>query len=209
MSRHQQRSNWGTLRVVLVTAALAILAATNLPIPGLRGHAPYAWIAAGAVCVGFVGFIFLIRTRPTRWPQYEAPSRGWASILPRLVLLLGLAIGVWRSWLVFLAVPTSSVPQFALMYFLASIVVHYTLWWWLRRQTGKDRRAWIAALIIQVLGTALMVAIALTLMFIDLRLIPLAHLACLFIGVSVATRSLRGATDAHPIVEDASPYRNH
>lgn len=204
---HSPRRYWGIVGMSLVFAAILTVMFTNLHIRGLPSkpsfcntidcsdaiyalRTPYAWIAVDAVLVGFMGFIMLRRSRPIRWAKYSAPPRARTSASAWFALLIGLLIGIWLPWLIFMMGSSTSVPKFTLLAFLGAGIVHFTLWWRLRWKTGRDRGAWSAALTIQVLTTLLLVPNVLTQLFVPM-LLPLAQLASFFIGVAIATWTRR------------------
>lgn len=216
--RHQ-RHNWGIIGVSLIIGAFVTLAfayfhVRELPSPpsdcsvfdcndaiyDLRG--PYSWVTLGAAIAGFLGFIVLTGARPIRWTKYTAPARGWSAVWRVLIFLPVLAVGL-LPWPVFLLVRPTDTPKMALVAFLISIVVHLALWWWLRRQTGRDRGAWVAALIVQSSVAILMVPIVLVALSTTAVFIPLAQAAFFLRGMSVAARDLTAHSGRLP--EDAPP----
>lgn len=214
IAAYQQRRGLGIIGMSLIVAAIIVLVTASFHVRGLPStpfacdefecadpiydlRTPYALIAGGAVLSVIVGFILVVPGRPIRWGKYSAPPRRWSRVLSNLILWLGLLTGVLLPWwILMMDLIAWNVPTVSLIATLGAAFVHVILWWWLRRQSGQDRRAWNAALAIQIPATILTAAVSLPLIVFAALTAPAAQLILLFIGAKMASNALTDEEEA-------------
>lgn len=205
-----RRHMWGIAGTLLIIAAFIVLCAASVHVRGLPAEpwacdefdcadpiydlrAPYVPITIGALLTGTVGIILLILARPIRWASFAGRPRGWSRALLNTILCVGLAAGVLIPWWALLSgVINWSVPTVSLVVVLGLTTVHIMLWAWLRRQHGRDRDSWGAALAVQAIVSVATVSISAPFLPLTYLLAPPMQLILLLVGARIAAKMLQG-----------------
>lgn len=214
MGRTTQRQLWAALGSALVLAALIVLGSAALQSQGLSSpwkidptnylavhslNSLYPWLAGSALVAGLLGLFALVAGRPSHWSRFPGRPRGRAYLLWLGALAIGIFITMWLPWWAFMqwsAFITG--PSMTLLFFASAAAVQFTLWWWIRRQTGQDQEAWGSALAIQLIALGLTFGIVMvTIAFIPvmpvsdngfvLLMLPVSHPIALFLGTLMIT----------------------
>lgn len=200
-SGFQQRHTWSILGTALVLAAFITIIAAVFHIDGLPSQpfacdefecadpiydlrAPYGAVTGSAFLAGTTGFLLLTLGRPIHSTRFTQRPCGWSRVGINSLLAVGVSFGVLFPWWALTQMPWT-VPRLTLVITLGLTLVHFTVWYWLRRQHGKDRDAWATALIIQAAASFLTVAISVPLFFFAPWLALVAQPIFLLIGAKL------------------------
>ena len=219
-----QRQLWAALGSTLILAAFIVLVSVSIQSQGLSSpwemdatqdaaihnlNNLYPWLAGSALIAGLLGLLALVAGRPSQWARFPGRPRGRTYLLWLGGLAIKIFITMWLPWWAFMywSAPMTG-PSMTLLFFASAAAVQFTLWWWIRRQTGHDQEAWGSALAIQLIALVITFGIVMVTIAIIadtpasdngfvLLMLPVSHPILLFVGALLTARSLGPDSTTH------------